>query len=53
MHLEYLIDFLDNEAVEDCKIYEHLKCAQNEAKLLQMMTKEYVLGSVDVSVSEI
>jgi len=48
-----LIDFLDNEAVEDCKIYEHLKCAQNEAKLLQMMTKEYVLGSVDVSVSEI
>jgi len=53
VHLEYLIDFLDNEAVEDCKIYEHLKCSQNEAKLLQMMTKEYVLGSVDVSVSEI
>ena len=53
MYLEYLIDFLENEAVEDCKIYEHLKCAQNEAKLLQMMTKEYVLGSVDVSVSEI
>lgn len=53
MHLEYLIDFLDNETVEDCKIYEHLKCSQNEAKLLQMMTKEYVLGSVDVSVSEI
>jgi len=51
--LQYLIDFLDNTNVQNCLIYEHLKCSENEAKLLQIMTKEYVLGAVDLGVSDI
>ena len=51
--MQYLIDFLENKSVEKCKIYEHLKCSPTEAKLLQVMTKEYVLGSVDLNVSDI
>ena len=51
--LQYLIDFLEKKDVQKSSIYEHLKCTSDEAKLLQLMTKEYVLGTVDIGVSEI
>ena len=51
--MRYLIDFLESQNVQDCFIYEHLKCSHEEAELLQMMTKEYVVGSVDIAVSDI
>jgi len=51
--LQYLVDFLESKTVQTSQIYEHLKCSIDEAKFLQMMTKEYVLGSVDMGVGEI
>lgn len=51
--MQYLIDFLESDNVIESQMYEHLKCSENEVKLLQIMTKEYVLGSVDLGVSEI
>ena len=51
--MQYLVDFLESKTVQTSKIYDHLKCSIDEAKLLQLMTKEYVLGSVDSGVGEI
>jgi len=48
-----LIDFLESKTVQTSTIYEHLKCSIDEAKFLQLMTKEYVQGSVDLGVGEI
>ncbi len=48
--MKYLIEFLESKKVETSHIYEHLKCSIIEAKFLQIMTKEYVSGSVDTSV---
>jgi len=50
--LQYLVDFLESKTVQTSQIYEHLKCSIDEAKFLQMMTKEYVLSSVDMGVAE-
>ena len=51
--MRYLIDFLESQEIQNSPIYEHLKCSREEAELLQMMTKEYVIGSVDCAVSDI
>ena len=51
--LRYLIDFLESQQVQDCYLYEHLKCSHEEAQLLQVLTKEYILGSMDIMVSEV
>ena len=51
--MQYLIDFLESKTVQTSTIYEHLKCSIDEAKFLQLMTKEYVQGSVDLGVGEI
>lgn len=50
--MQYLVDFLESKTVQTSKIYEHLKCSIDEAKFLQMMTKEYVLGSVEMGVAD-
>ena len=50
--MQYLVDFLESKTVQTSQIYEHLKCSIDEAKFLQMMTKEYVLGSVDMGVAD-
>ena len=52
MSLKYLIDFIDIKNVEEAKIYEHLKCSNEEGKILQYMTKRFVQGVEDVIVSE-
>lgn len=51
--MRYAIDFLESRTVEKSMIYEQLKCSREGAQCLQMMTKEYVLGSVDLNVSEV
>ena len=51
--MRYLIDFLENKTVQKSLIYDQLKCSVDEAKFLQLMTKEYVLGSVDIGISDI
>ena len=51
--MQYLVDFLENKEVQACQIYEHLKCSPDELNFLKMMTKEYVIGNVDIVVSDI
>ncbi|WP_263832310.1 ATP-binding protein [Sulfurospirillum oryzae] len=51
--MQYLVDFLESKTVQTSQIYEHLKCSIDEAKFLQIMTKEYVLGSVDMGVADV
>lgn len=51
--MQYLVDFLENEDVQKCQIFEHLKCSYDEVIFLQTMTKEYVIGNVDIAVSDI
>lgn len=51
--MQYLVDFLENKEVRTCQIYEHLKCSPDELNFLKMMTKEYVIGNVDIVVSDI
>lgn len=50
--MKYLIDFIDVKNVEEAKIYEHLKCSEDEGKILQYMTKKFVSGIEDVVVSD-
>jgi SpoVK/Ycf46/Vps4 family AAA+-type ATPase len=50
--LKYLIDFIDVKNVEEAKIYQHLKCSEDEGKILQYMTKKYVSGVEDIIVSD-
>jgi SpoVK/Ycf46/Vps4 family AAA+-type ATPase len=45
-----LIDFLESSNIKDSKIFEHLKCTEIEAKILQEITKSYIKGSVEVVV---
>jgi SpoVK/Ycf46/Vps4 family AAA+-type ATPase len=51
--LEYLVDFLENKEIDKSKIFSHLKCSEEEAKILQALMRRYVEGEVDISVSEI
>ncbi|WP_458700694.1 ATP-binding protein [Sulfurospirillum sp. 1307] len=48
--MHYLIDFLESSNIKDSKIFEHLKCTEIEAKILQEITKSYIKGSVEVVV---
>ena len=50
--MKYLIDFIDVKNVEEAKIYQHLKCSEDEGKILQYMTKKYVSGVEDIIVSD-
>ncbi|MDR3345752.1 MAG: ATP-binding protein [Campylobacteraceae bacterium] len=51
--MEYLIDFLESKNVAKSKIFQHLKCSEDEARILQALIRRYVEGEVDVGVSEI
>ncbi len=46
--LKYLIDFLENEKIEESKIYSSLKCSVAEAQILRYLVKEYVAGNTEV-----
>jgi len=50
--LKHLIDFIETEEVGKTSIYKHLKCTEEEARLVQYICKQYVLGSEQVSVLE-
>lgn len=51
--MHYLIDFLEASIVKKSTIFEHLKCEEEEAKILQNMTKQYISGNAEVVVSEV
>ncbi|QKF83353.1 ATP-binding protein [Halarcobacter ebronensis] len=39
-----IIDYIKAENVEKTTFFKHLKCSKAEAKILQYITKEYILG---------
>ena len=51
--MKYLIDFIEKKQVEKTKIYTHLKCTLEEAKLLQYTCRKYVKGQEEISVLDI
>ncbi len=51
--MEFLKDFLRVKDVKKAKIYPHLKVNEEEARILQYLTKEYVSGEDEVNVFDI
>ena len=51
--MEFLKDFLKVEDVKSAKIFSHLKCSEEEAKILQLLTRRYVEGDDEVNVYDI
>ena len=49
----YIIDFLENENIENSDIFKYLKVSVDEAKILRHLTKEYVEGVVDTLVTDL
>ena len=50
--MQYLVNFLEIEAVELSIIFEQLKLTKQEATLLREITKQYINGSVEIVVLE-
>ena len=50
--MRHLINFIDTKNVKKTFIYEHLKCSQEEAELLQYVCSRYVKGLEEVPVLE-
>jgi AAA+ superfamily predicted ATPase len=50
--LKHLIDFIETKDVSKASIFEHLKCTEEEALLIQYLCKRYVSGLEEVSVLE-
>ncbi|MGM0623684.1 MAG: ATP-binding protein [Campylobacterota bacterium] len=51
--MEYLIDFIKSDSVEDTKIFEHLNCTKEQAQILQYLTLKYIDGSEDSIVLDV
>jgi len=51
--LKHLINFIETKDVLKTSIFEHLKCTDEEAQLVQYICKRYVSGLEEVSVLEI
>jgi SpoVK/Ycf46/Vps4 family AAA+-type ATPase len=51
--LKYLIDFIENKNVTATIIFPHLKCTQQEAKILQYLCRRYVKGIEETAVLDI
>ncbi len=51
--MKYLIDFLKSDNVKESKIFSHLKCSGEEAKVLQVLTRKYIDGVEDITVSSL
>ncbi len=50
--MKHLIDFIETKDVSKASIFEHLKCTEEEALLVQYLCKRYVSGLEEVSVLE-
>ena len=51
--MKVLIEFLEREDVTKTEIFPHLKCSENEAKILQKVASKYVNGREDVYVIDV
>lgn len=51
--MKHLINFIEAKDVTKSKIYQHLKCAPQEAKVLQYICRRFVKGIEEISVLDI
>jgi len=51
--LKYLIDFIEAKNVTKTQIFSHLKCSEQEAKILQYICRRYVKGIEETAVLDI
>jgi len=51
--LKYLIDFLEAKEVTKAEVYSHLKCGEEETKILQLLAQKFIAGSEDMLVVDI
>lgn len=51
--MKYLLDFINSKDISKAKVYPHLKCTLEEAKILQNLTKKYIEGTEEVSVIDL
>ncbi len=51
--MKYLIDFIEAKNVTKAKIFPHLKCTRQEAKILQYICRRFVKGIEETAVLDI
>ena len=51
--MQYLVDFITVKDIQKSKIFEFIKCSEDEAKLLQSMSKKFIEGFEDVLVIDL
>ncbi|MGB3750852.1 MAG: ATP-binding protein [Arcobacteraceae bacterium] len=51
--MKNVINFIESKDVEKLDIYSHLKCGVEEVKILQYLTKQYILASDNMLVIDI
>ncbi|MCX6077707.1 MAG: ATP-binding protein [Campylobacterales bacterium] len=51
--MKTLVNFLSQKKIEESEIFVHLKCSQDEALMLQNLTKKYVEGQDDILILEL
>ncbi len=51
--MKYLIDFLEAKEVTSSEVYSQLKCGEEEAKVLQLLTQKFIGGNEDMLVVDI
>ncbi|NPA66089.1 MAG: ATP-binding protein [Epsilonproteobacteria bacterium] len=51
--MKVLIEFLEREDITKTEVFPHLKCSDDEAKILQKITSKYVSGREDVYVIDV
>jgi SpoVK/Ycf46/Vps4 family AAA+-type ATPase len=51
--LKYLINFIEAKNVTKAKIYKHLKCSPQEAKMLQYICRRFVKGLEETAVLDV
>ena len=51
--MKYLINFLEAKDVTQSEVYTQLKCSEDEAKVLQLLSQKYIAGNEDMLVVDI
>ena len=51
--MKELIDFIKSEKIEESNLFSQLKCSNEEGRILQYITKEYILGRDTIVVIDV
>ena len=51
--MKFLIDFLENQKVEESEVFDQLKCGLDEARILQLLSRKFIAGQEDCMVLDL